>query len=309
MYLEQRAMEVDHFSTDFSCQESPAFLASNSELVDENTSHNTIDVYHDPALQEEHVRVLLDKEIDFGFRKDDQGFFKWTELRDDRSDAITWILRNRAVYGFRLRTAFLSILYFDQFISKRSFKGHKTTWLRTLSVACLSLAAKMEEQRSPLLSEYEVEDCIIERKWISEMELAVLSTLEWKMDPITPFAFIDYFITKMQFNKAYPAETKYDVIEGFLLYLTRMINLIQHRPSGLAAAATIMAYDHQLTRAGLETKINSFPNLRFLEIEDVCSIYEILQNKEDNGKSTRLPEFTPADWSLESDSARETVTS
>lgn len=56
------------------------------------------------------------------------------------------------------------------------------------------------------------------------MELAVLSTLEWRMDPITPFAFIDYFITKMQFNKEYPPETKYDIIEGFLLYLTRGIN-------------------------------------------------------------------------------------
>lgn len=91
-------------------------------------------------------------------------------------------------------------------------------------MACLSLAAKMEEQRNPLLSEYKVEDCIIERRWISQMELAVLSTLEWRMDPITPFAFIDYFITKMQFNKEYPPETKYDIIEGFLLYLTRGIN-------------------------------------------------------------------------------------
>ncbi|XP_004292756.1 PREDICTED: cyclin-D3-1-like [Fragaria vesca subsp. vesca] len=140
------------------------------------------------------------------------------------------------------------------------------------------------------------------------MELAVLSTLEWRMDPITPFAFIDYFITKMQFNKEYPPETKYDIIEGFLLYLTRVINLVQHRPSVLAAAATIMAYDHQLTRAGLEAKIKSFPNLKFLKIEDVCSIYKILQEKEDNGKSTRPPDFTPAE-STGSDSARETVTS
>ncbi|KAL6207931.1 hypothetical protein ACLB2K_018883 [Fragaria x ananassa] len=304
------SMDDDRFlTTEFSCQESPAFLASNSELVDENTSRNTIDIYHDPALQEEHVRVLLGKEIDFGVKNDDQGCVKLIELRDDRSEAITWILRNRAVHGFQFRTAFLSITYFDQFTSKRSFKGDQTTWLRTLSVACLSLAAKMEEQRNPLPSEYKVEDCIIERRWISQMELAVLSTLEWRMDPITPFAFIDYFITKMQFNKEYPPETKYDIIEGFLLYLTRVINLVQHRPSVLAAAATIMAYDHQLTRAGLEAKIKSFPNLKFLEIEDVCSIYKILQEKEDNGKSTRPPDFTPADWSTGSDSARETVTS
>ncbi|KAM5565847.1 cyclin-D5-2 [Rosa sericea] len=302
-------MEDDHFLTDFSCQENPAFLASNSEVVDDNTSHNTIDIYYDAALQEEHVKVLLEKEIDFGFKNNEEGFVKWIEFRDDRLQAIKWILKNRAVHGFQFRTAFLSIMYFDQFISKRSFKGNKTTWLRTLSVACLSLAAKMEEQRNPLLSEYKVEDCIIGRRWISQMELAVLSTLKWRMDPITPFAFIDYFIKKFHFNKEYPLETKYDIIEGFLIYLTRVINVMQHRPSVLAAAATIMAYDHQLTRAGLEAKIKSFPTLKLLEIEDVCSIYEILQEKEDNVKSTRPPDFSPADWSSGSDSARETVIS
>ncbi|XP_062019015.1 cyclin-D5-2-like [Rosa rugosa] len=302
-------MEGDHFFTDFSCLENPAFLASNSEVVDDDTSHNTIDIYYDPALQEEHVKVLLEKEIDFGFKNNDEGFVKWIEFRDDRLQAIKWILKNRAVHGFQFRTAFLSIMYFDQFISKRSFKGNKTTWLRTLSVACLSLAAKMEEQRNPLLSEYKVEDCIIERRWISQMELAVLSTLKWRMDPITPFAFIDYFIKRFHFNKEYPLETKYDIIEGFLIYLTRVINVMQHRPSVLAAAATIMAYDHQLTRAGLEAKIKSFPTLKLLEIEDVCSIYEILQEKEDNVKSTWPRDFSPADWSSGSDSARETVIS
>ncbi|KAL6216688.1 hypothetical protein ACLB2K_009908 [Fragaria x ananassa] len=88
------SMDDDHFlTTEFSCQESPAFSASNSELVDENTSRNTIDIYHDPALQEEHVRVLLGKEIDFGVKNDDQGCVKLIKLRDDRSEAITWILR------------------------------------------------------------------------------------------------------------------------------------------------------------------------------------------------------------------------
>lgn len=86
-------MEGDHFLTDFSCQENPAFLASNSEVVDDDTSHNTIDIYYDPALQEEHVRVLLEKEIDFGFKNNDEGFVKWIEFRDDRLQAIKWILK------------------------------------------------------------------------------------------------------------------------------------------------------------------------------------------------------------------------
>lgn len=88
-------------------------------------------------------------------------------------------------------------------------------------MACLSLAAKMEEQRSPLLSEYKVEDCIIEWRWINQMELAVLATLEWRMDSITPFPFIDYFITILKSNQESPSDTKYNRIEGFLMYLTQ----------------------------------------------------------------------------------------
>ncbi|KAK9946403.1 hypothetical protein M0R45_011870 [Rubus argutus] len=302
-------MDDGHFLADFSCQESPTFLGNDSEVVDENTSDNNVDIYYDLALQYQHVKILIEKEREFGFKKDedDQSLrnANWFEFKDNRLEAIAWILRNGAAHGFQFRTAYLSITYFDLFLSKRSFKGDQTTWLRTLSVACLSLAAKMEEQRSPLLSEYKVEDCIIEWRWINQMELAVLATLEWRLDSITPFPFIDYFITILKLNQESPSDTKYNRIEGFLMYLTQVTNLMQHRPSVLAAAATIMAFEHQLTRAGLEVKINSIPALKFLEIEEVFSIYRLLQDKEDKPPEISRTKSCPAG----SDSARETVTS
>lgn len=63
-------------------------------------------------------------------------------------------------------------------------------------MACLSLAAKMEECEVPSLSEYSVEDFHFEDKVIQKMELLVLSTLEWEMGAITPFRFLGYFIGK-----------------------------------------------------------------------------------------------------------------
>lgn len=63
-------------------------------------------------------------------------------------------------------------------------------------MACLSLAAKMEEQRVPLLSEYPIEEYRFENKVIKNMELLILSTLEWKMGSPTPFAYLHYFFTK-----------------------------------------------------------------------------------------------------------------
>ena len=64
-------------------------------------------------------------------------------------------------------------------------------------MACLSLAAKMEEIKVPALSEFQAGECNFESKEFQRMELLVLNTLEWRMGSITPFAFLPFFITKM----------------------------------------------------------------------------------------------------------------
>lgn len=38
---------------------------------------------------------------------------------------------------------------------------------------------------------------VFEAKTIQRMELLVLTTLKWRMQAITPFSFIDYFIKKI----------------------------------------------------------------------------------------------------------------
>ncbi|KAI8018371.1 Cyclin-D4-1 [Camellia lanceoleosa] len=65
--------------------------------------------------------------------------------------------------------------------------------MQLLSVACLSLATKMEEYRVPSLSEFQLE-CNFESKVIQRMEHLVLNALEWRMSSVTPFAVIHYFI-------------------------------------------------------------------------------------------------------------------
>lgn len=69
--------------------------------------------------------------------------------------------------------------------------------IRLLSVACLSLAAKMEELKVPSLPEFLLDDYNFDSKVIQRMELLVLSTLEWRMSSITPFDFLYFFIAKL----------------------------------------------------------------------------------------------------------------
>ncbi|KAM1133835.1 hypothetical protein ACFX19_043747 [Malus domestica] len=106
------------------------------------------------------------------------------------------------------------------------------------------------------------------------MELMVLGALEWNMNMITPFSFVDYFVSKL--CQESPSDVKLK-IEDLLLSVITEINLMHQRPSAVAAAATLMALDQKLTKEALELKINSIPELNLLEIEAVFSCYNILQ--------------------------------
>lgn len=71
----------------------------------------------------------------------------------------------------------------------------KRSWIfRLLAVGCLSLAAKMEESKTPKLSSLQVEGFDMESKAIQRMELYVLNTLDWRMSSVTPFSYLQYLI-------------------------------------------------------------------------------------------------------------------
>lgn len=62
---------------------------------------------------------------------------------------------------------------------------------RLLAVACVSLAAKMEEYRAPALPEFRADDEYdFSSVSIRRMELLVLSTLGWRMGDVTPLDYL-----------------------------------------------------------------------------------------------------------------------
>lgn len=72
--------------------------------------------------------------------------------------------------------------------------------MKLLSIACLSLAAKMDESTPPLLSEYRFEGYRFSSKVTQRMELLVLDTLEWRLNSVTPFTYLSYFASKFNFG-------------------------------------------------------------------------------------------------------------
>ncbi|OAY45618.1 cyclin-D3-1 [Manihot esculenta] len=115
-----------------------------------------------------------------------------------RQQAVEWMLKVNAHYGFSALTAILAVNYLDRFLSSY-YQRDKPWMIQLVAVTCLSLAAKVEETQVPLLLDLQVEDAkyVFEAKTIQRMELLLLSTLKWKMHPVTPLSFLDHIIRRL----------------------------------------------------------------------------------------------------------------
>ncbi|KAK1392347.1 Cyclin-D5-1 like [Heracleum sosnowskyi] len=219
--------------------------------------------------EDEYIQVLLRRELT---SQSSLLISSGDWIMSARLDSIKWIFKAVTCMKFQLHTAYLSVTYFDKFLSLRMIDNEKYWVVRLLSVACLSLAAKMEECKVPSLAEFPMEDYIFESKTIQRMELLVLNTFEWQVNLITPFHYLHHFISKFR-NKNQPR----NVVPVHLIFaIVKDVNLMNQRSSVIAAAATLLAFDQKLTRQGLETSINTFA-YGILDIEDVFGCYNHMQ--------------------------------
>jgi cyclin D1/2/4, plant len=71
--------------------------------------------------------------------------------------------------------------------------------MQLLSLACVSVAAKMEETHVPLLLDLQSLDggsrFLFEPRTVRRMELLLMSALQWRVQGITPFDFLPFFST------------------------------------------------------------------------------------------------------------------
>ncbi|KAF7817009.1 cyclin-D4-1-like [Senna tora] len=177
---------------------------------------------HLPAAN--YLNRLRTGDLDFGARK----------------EAIHWIEQVRAHFGFGPLCAYLSINYLDRFLSAYELPKGKAWTMQLLAVACLSLAAKIEETEVPPSLDLQVGESkfVFEARTIQRMELLVLSTLRWRMQAITPFSFIDYFLCKMNDDETPRGEFISRSIQ-IILSTVRGVDFLEFKPSEIAAAVAI----------------------------------------------------------------------
>lgn len=270
---------------DLLCQED--FRAGLSVADEDDTYIDLSRTYvGDPDTEEEeYLALLANQEPHRGFDANDT-LVTDSWFRNARLEAITWILRTRKTFGFHFHTAYLSMIYFDRFISSRSIDRRYSWVVKLISVACISLASKMEEVQVPSSPEFQTDGVIFESKSVKRVELGILSTLQWRMNYTTPFAFLRYFIMRFSRQDSPPRETISRTVR-YILALMKEIHLMSHRPSVIAAAASLVVINNSLTRTTLETQMNSVAYPGFLDIEDVFRCYNLLQQLDvENVRST-----------------------
>ncbi|XP_050129496.1 cyclin-D1-1-like [Malus sylvestris] len=195
-----------------------------------------------------------------------------------RADSVAWILKVQSYYGFQPLTAYLSVNYLDRFLYSRRLPQANGWPMQLLNVACLSLAAKMEEPLVPSLLDLQVEGAkfIFEPRTIRRMELLVLSVLDWRLRSITPFSFIAFFACKLD-----PTAT----FIGFLISRATDIILsniqdssfLEYWPSCIAAAAILSAAD-EMPNLSLENPEHAESWCDGLSKEKIIGCYRLMQD-------------------------------
>lgn len=102
----------------------------------------------------EELSALLKKEQECQLYS---GLHESPALAKAREEAVEWVLKVSGYYSFSALTAVLAVTYLDRFLyAFRSGRTEKPWMTNLAAVACLSLAAKIDEIRVPLLLDLQV---------------------------------------------------------------------------------------------------------------------------------------------------------
>ncbi|KAG6475058.1 hypothetical protein ZIOFF_064275 [Zingiber officinale] len=124
-----------------------------------------------------------------------------------RTRAIRYVMSVRRL-NLGVGTAFNAVNYLDRFISMNSSVKWEEWMTELLSIACLSIASKMDEVSVPPLHDLQMDDLArsFEPTTIQQMELTVLKRLDWRLACVTPYTYLEAVAWDSQLHRACAVE-------------------------------------------------------------------------------------------------------
>ncbi|KAK4481876.1 hypothetical protein RD792_012787 [Penstemon davidsonii] len=210
-----------------------------------------------------------------------------------RAESIAWILKVQRYYCFQPLTAYLTVNYFDRFLYYHHLPKLNGWPIQLLSVACLSLAAKMEEPLVPSLLDLQVEGAkfIFESRNIQRMELLVLRVLDWRLRSISPFCYLSFFALKIDPTGTYTGFLTSRAKE-IILSTVKETSFLKYRPSCIAAA-TILSAAYDLPNFSFITVQHAESWCDGLLKDNVMSCYQFIQQMVTNNRPKKQPKVLP----------------
>ncbi|KAM2605618.1 hypothetical protein TB2_034400 [Malus domestica] len=158
-----------------------------------------------------------------------------------RQDSINWILNVHAHHRFSPLTAFLSVNYFDRFLSSHSLPRHSGSWpFKLLSV----LAAKMGEPKVQFILDLQIFEpkFVFDPKTVQRMELRVMWILNWRLRSITPFDFLHHFVFDLSSSSSSLLLASSDLVLSTIRVIDFLgFDFLGFSPSTIAGAAVLCA--------------------------------------------------------------------
>ncbi|PHT50859.1 hypothetical protein CQW23_10606 [Capsicum baccatum] len=239
----------------------------------------------DDANEMNQIQFLIDEELDnFGLNDHDNpgpNDHQDADIMDDiweqdvRHRAVLYIVSVsnqqpnisiflikfiRQLLQFRVETLYSAVLYVDRFLLEHIIAVGQNREVRLLSVTCLSLAAQVVEgiENVPPLAHYPLGNFVITVDQIREFELLVRGDLNGHMHYVIPFDFIRFFVPRFCRDVPSIDYTRMRIDEVIMSAL-RDVRIMNHRPSVIAAAATLLAVNRNLTIEQVRIEINALP--------------------------------------------------
>lgn len=149
--VQQKSEDEDHQISEISCYRNN--INKNVTISVSNIRQPHILLDQDLFWEDEELVSLLSKEQQNQLHSTLQTN---PSLAGFRREAVDWMLKVVSHYSFSALTAFLAVDYLDRFLSSFHFQSEKPWMTQLTAVACISLAAKVEETQVPMLLDLQV---------------------------------------------------------------------------------------------------------------------------------------------------------
>ncbi|KAK1393266.1 CYCLIN domain-containing protein [Heracleum sosnowskyi] len=204
--------------------------------------------------------------------------------RSFRKQAISCIMNLSSHGDLDPFLSYLAINYLDRFLCTQPIQDGKPWIFKLLAVSCVSLALKISKTEVYVTNIQHDGKSIFDKQTIGRMELLILGALKWRMRPITPLSFINFFASFFEVQDL-PLRRALTARATEIIFKSQCeLEILELRPSVVAASAVLYAA-HQLFPlqfSCLEKAIFTCCYIDKINLEKCNTIMQDIATKENN---------------------------